>query len=306
VTTAASRTFPLVPRHRLSGLPFGSARSTRRGRGSDLAGSRAYVPGDPISTIDWRASARLSSARGDDEFVVRERFADEAPYVVVAADRRPSMSLYPDWSPWLDKPEAARAATETIVASALAARGAVGYLACSDDPFWVAPRSRSPLDVIREHDRTAGFDADVDSLARAVVDLARSGSSLGAGSFVFILSDFLDPPPPELWLVGTARRWELVPVVIQDPVWEQSLPALGHVVVPIADPRDGAVLEVRLTRSEVRDERERRERARSELLTLLGSYGLDPVPIDRSEPDSVQRAFLEWADRRKRALWLRR
>jgi len=306
VTTAVRRTFPLVPRHRLSGLPFGSARSTRRGRGSDLAGSRAYVPGDPISTIDWRASARLSSARGDDEFVVRERFADEAPYVVVAADRRPSMSLYPDWSPWLDKPEAARAATEAIVASALAARGAVGYLDCSDDPFWVAPRSRSPLDVIRERDQTTAFDASVDSLGRAVTDLARSGSSLGAGSFVFVLSDFLDPPPPELWLVGTARRWELVPVVIQDPVWEQSFPALGPVVVPIVDPRDGAVLEVRLTRSEARAERERRERARTELLTLLGSFGLDPVPIDRSEPDSVQRAFLEWADRRKRALWLRR
>ena len=39
--------FPLVPRYRLTGLPFGSARSTRRGRGSDLAGFRAYVPGDP-------------------------------------------------------------------------------------------------------------------------------------------------------------------------------------------------------------------------------------------------------------------
>jgi uncharacterized protein (DUF58 family) len=306
VLDARSRTFPLVPRHRLSGLPFGSARSTRRGRGSDLAGSRAYLPGDPISTIDWRASARLSSARGDDEFVVRERFADEAPYVVVAADRRPSMSLYPDWSPWLDKPGAARTATEAIVASALAARGAVGYLACSDDPFWVAPRSRSPLDVIREHDCTTGFEAEADSLGRAIMDLARSGSSLGAGTFVFVLSDFLDPPPPELWLVGTARRWELVPVVIQDPVWEQSFPALGPVVVPIADPRDGAVLEVRLTRSEARTEREPRERARSELLTLLGSFGLDPVLIDRSEPHSVQRAFLAWAERRKRALWLRR
>src|SRR5262249_35836052 len=130
VTTAESRPFPLVPRYRLTGLPFGTARSTRRGRGGDLAGLRAYIPGDPISTIDWPASAKLSSARGDDEFVVRERFADEAPYVVVVVDRRPSMGLYPSWSPWLDKPAAVRAATETIVASALAARGAVGYLEC--------------------------------------------------------------------------------------------------------------------------------------------------------------------------------
>ena len=52
-------TFPLVPRHRLTGIPFGAALSTRRGRGMDLAGSRPYEPGDPISSIDWHASARL-------------------------------------------------------------------------------------------------------------------------------------------------------------------------------------------------------------------------------------------------------
>jgi uncharacterized protein (DUF58 family) len=304
--TTAGRTFPLVPRYRLSGLPFGTARSTRRGRGSDLAGSRAYVPGDPISTIDWRASARLSSARGDDEFIVRERFADEAPYVVVVVDRRPSMGLYPHWSPWLAKPEAVRVATETIVASALAGRGAVGYLDCANDPFWIAPRGRSPLELIRERDRTAVYDADAGSLRRGIDHLARSASSLGAGTFVFVLSDFLELPPRELWLVGSARRWELVPVVIQDPVWEQSFPSVGPVVVPIADPDDGAVLEVRLTRSEARAERERREAARSELHTMFASLGLDPVLVDRSGPDSVQRAFLEWAERRRRAMWLRR
>jgi uncharacterized protein (DUF58 family) len=309
---SVGRTFPLVPRYRLTGLPFGSARSTRRGRGSDLAGFRAYVPGDPISTIDWRASARLSTARAGDEFIVRERFADEAPRVVVVADRRPSMGLYPDWSPWLAKPEAARVATEAIVESAIAARGAAGYLDFgkrpdgSDAPFWISPRGRSPLDLIEERARTAGFDADAGSLTRGIEYLARSATSLGAGSFVFVISDFLEPPPHTLWLTAVARRWELVPVVTQDPTWEQSFPSAGPVVMPIADPRDGSVLEVRLRRSEARAERERRELARSELLTLLASLGLDPVLLDRSEPDTVQRAFLDWAERRRRALRRRR
>jgi uncharacterized protein (DUF58 family) len=290
----------------LSGLPFGTARSTRRGRGGDLAGFRAYVPGDPISAIDWRSSAKLSSARGDDEFVVRERFADEAPYVVVLVDRRPSMGLYPEWSPWLDKPAAVRAATDSIVASALAARGAVGYFECSNEQFFLAPRGRSPLEAIRARERACRFDADDDSLRRGIEQLARGGSSLGAGSFVFVLSDFLAPLPREVWLAGAARRWELVPVVIQDPVWEQSFPSVGPVVTPIADPSDGVVLEVRLTASEARAERARREGARAELLRLFASLGLDPVPVDRAEPESVQRAFLEWAERRRRALRLRR
>ncbi len=306
------RIFPLVPRYRLTGLPFGSARSTRRGRGSDLAGFRAYVPGDPISSIDWRATARLSSARGDDEFVVRERFADEAPYVVAVVDRAPSMSLYPDWSPWLSKPDAARVATEAIVASAIAARGAVGYLDWApgrdgrDDPFWISPRGRSPLELIEDRVRTAGFDAAPDSLSRGIEYLVRSAGSLGAGSFIFVLSDFLEPPSRELWLFGTSRRWEFVPVVIQDPVWEQSFPSIGPVIVPVADPRDGSVLEVRLSRSEARAERARRERSRSELLATFASLGLDPVLLDRSDQDSVQRAFLEWAERRRHSLWVRR
>src|SRR5437867_7518827 len=101
-------TFPPVPNYRLSGFPFGGSPSLRRGHGSDVAGSRAYVRGDPISTIDWRASARLSTARGRDEFVVRERYAEEAPRVVVLADRRPSMSLYGEPFPWLSKSAAVR------------------------------------------------------------------------------------------------------------------------------------------------------------------------------------------------------
>ena len=36
--------------------------------------------------IDWAASARLSAARDADAFVVRERFSDESPRVVVVTD----------------------------------------------------------------------------------------------------------------------------------------------------------------------------------------------------------------------------
>ena len=89
------QTFPLVPSRRLIGLPFGAVYSVRRGMGSDVASSRPYQPGDDVHSIDWNASARLSSALGTDEFIVRERFAEEAPRVVIVCDRRPGMALYP-------------------------------------------------------------------------------------------------------------------------------------------------------------------------------------------------------------------
>ena len=40
---------------------LGAYTSIRRGQGSDVAGSRPYRPGDHARTIDWKASARLSS-----------------------------------------------------------------------------------------------------------------------------------------------------------------------------------------------------------------------------------------------------
>src|SRR3954471_16381448 len=116
---AERQPFPLVPRWRLTGLPFGEQPSVRRGPGSDVAGSRPYVPGDPVSSIDWYATARLSAARAREEFVVRERYEHEAPRVVVVCDRRPSMALYDESLPWLSKPPAVAAVVDSIVVSTL-------------------------------------------------------------------------------------------------------------------------------------------------------------------------------------------
>src|ERR671935_1467089 len=114
----SSAVFPLIPRRRVLGLAFGGVRSARRGVGSDVASTREYRPGDQLAWMDWAASARLSAARGTDEFIVRERFADEAPRVVVLCDRRPSMSIPASPLRTLDKPRAIRAALELIGASA--------------------------------------------------------------------------------------------------------------------------------------------------------------------------------------------
>ena len=120
------RGFPLVPRRPLHGLELGPFRGVRRGVGSDPAGSRPYRPGDDVRTIDWGASARLSAARGTVEFVVRERFAEQAPRVVLVSDRRPGMALHRP--PWLAKPEVLACAERLIAESAFRARGLVGSL----------------------------------------------------------------------------------------------------------------------------------------------------------------------------------
>jgi uncharacterized protein (DUF58 family) len=291
-----SATFPLIPRRRVLGLPFGGLHSLRRGLGSDVAGSRPYQPGDDVDKIDWYASARLSLARGSEEFVVREHYADEAPRVVVLCDRRPSMSVFADGWPWLRKPEAIRHAVKMIGDSATAARGLLGYLDEADGaPYWRPPRSEAQAGLL---DAERSFGAPEDTLARGLAQLAQHRRDLPAGTFVFVLSDFLAVPSRDDWLRALERRWEIVPVVIQDPVWEQTFPDISGTAVRFVDARTGKPTLAALREREVAERREENERRRGELLWSLRALDLDPVAISSHEPRDVAYAFLNWADQR--------
>jgi uncharacterized protein (DUF58 family) len=299
---APDQAFPLVPRRRVIGLSFGAVRSARRGRGTDVAGSRPYRPGDDVRAVDWRSSARLSSARGVDEFVVRESFVEEAPRAVLVADRRPSMSLYAPPLPWLHKEAALDVASRLVLQSTLAARGYLGYVDVAEaEALWLAPRTRRELLL---HERP--FTAPDDSIERSFACLAAHRAALPQGSFVFVMSDFLAPPPETVWIDALERRWDVVPVVIQDPVWDASFPDVAGVVVPFVDARTGRTARVRLTRRETAALRERNERRRAELFRLFDAYDLQPVLVDSSEPAAVLDAFLAWAAWRQRLGSVRR
>ena len=289
-------TFPLIPRRRVLGLPLGGLHSLRRGLGSDVAGSRPYQPGDDIDKIDWYASARLSLARATEEFVVREHYAEEAPRVVVLCDRRPSMSIFDDGWPWLCKPEAIRQTARVIGDSAVAARGLLGYFDEGDgNAYWHPPRSTHELGAV---DIDRPFEASRDTLARGLRYLAEHRRDLPSGTFVFILSDFLEQPSRDEWLYALERRWEMVPVVIQDPVWEQSFPDVGGTVVPFADPETGRVTLVRFSEAEAVERRDANEGRLRDLLFALRALDMDPVVVSSHEWRDVVFAFLTWADQR--------
>jgi uncharacterized protein (DUF58 family) len=300
------RTFPLVPRRRLTGLPFGDLPSRRRGHGSEVIGSRPYEPGDPVSTIDWFASARLSEARGGDDFVVRDRAADEAPRVAIVLDRRPAMGLYPPPLPWLDKREAQRQAAMSVSASAAAARADIAALDFSGgEAWWLPPGRRDRAWLVADRAGDAPFDAPEDTMLRSLRFLEQRRTDMPGGTFLFVLSDFLADVPADAWLDAAGHGWDIVPVVIQDPVWERSWPEIGGVAVPVADPRTSRVELVRLSRRQaVRRRIENAERYAA-LLAELESLGLRPVEIDASDPSSVDDAFLAWAEERRRGKWAR-
>ena len=250
---SGSQTFQLISRRRLIGLTHGTMRSVRRGRGTEVAGSRPYRPGDDIRSIDWGASARMSSARGRRRVrrprALRRRGAARrrrrrpqrrALLLLAAAalarqgrgdavrdrhrrrQRRPGGRLRR--LPGLRRRRAVLAAAAGRAPARLPARGAGATTPAG------APRP--------------------DGVERSLEHLFEHRRNVTAGSFVFVFSDFLDPPSRETWLTAVEHLWDVIPVVIQDPVWEQSFPDVSGIVVPLRDPRSGRITHVRLTKKE--------------------------------------------------------
>ena len=200
VPSRERRTFPLVPRRRRTGLPFGDLPSRRRGHGSDVIGHRPYEPGDPVSAIDWFGDRTALGGHGRRR--VRrtpKRAADEAPRVVLVVDRRPAMGLYP-------------AAAAVVLETGGAHRGAASRSSRAPRrPAPTSPLSTSPTTRPGGSRRGAAseagwspsatarapFDAPEDTLALAIEFLGRHRANLPAGSFVFVLSDFLAAPTTE-------------------------------------------------------------------------------------------------------------
>ena len=136
--------------------------------------------------------------------------------------------------------------------------------------------------------------------ARASTSCVRHASSFPPGTFVFVLSDFVDAAPAHLWVTLRALGWDVVPVVVQDPTWEQSFPAVGGVLLPLSDPETGEERELVLT------PREARERAAANAERLQGivagftRLGFDPILLGSSDPIEIATCFEHWAERRRR------
>jgi uncharacterized protein (DUF58 family) len=293
------RVFPLVPRRRMMGVAYGSQASRRRGQGAEVAGTRPYVPGDRLAWIDWYASARASLARDDDVFVVRQHFAEIAPRVVLVVDKRPSMGLYPDDLPWLSKPRVVRETAVAVVGAVRGARAYLGYLDFDGDgaAHWIAPHRENARRIVGR--ATTDFTAPPQSVSLAIEYLLGLPSDAPSGTFVFIVSDFLEPVADALWSRVHARGWDVVPVVVQDPVWEQSFPAVGRVLLPVVDPATGRRGALRLTAREASARREANEQRLAATLTRFRHLGFDPVLLDTDDPVKIDSAFVRWAGRRR-------
>jgi uncharacterized protein (DUF58 family) len=282
--------FPFPARRRIAGSLLGEASSARRGESADIAGSRSYVPGDDPRAIDWAGSARLSAARGRDQFLVREFYEEETPVAVILCDRSPSMSAPPaPGTPFLSKPQTLARVAALVADSAFEARSQFAYFEFrGDTPFFSPPGARGARALLEDWTATPGEGGDrsADQLLRALI---AERARLPAGTLVFVLSDFA-PAPSETVVLDTG--WEVVPVVIQDPVWEQSFPleAAGLVLEQLDGP-------TRISADDAARLQHEHERRIDEIAAWSARHGFSAVVPRGYQREQLVDTFTVWASR---------
>ena len=257
----ASLTFPLVSRRRLIGLAFGSMHGARRGSGSDIAGSRPYVPGDDPHRIDWgvlgpalrRARAATSSSSASTS-PTRRRASSSASTAArdVAVPARAAVP--PQGRGRRGRARADRGQRRRVARPRRAARARRG----ADVVGWCPPtsgrrhaRARRPRAArARRAERTASPRCSSSSRSTAARSRPRASSSSSPTSSSRHRSR---RGSGRSTAAGTS-----CPVVVQDPVWEQGFPDVDRLVVPLVG-SDGRVRPVRLADGESQAWRERHE-----------------------------------------------
>ncbi len=207
----------------------GQYQSVFKGRGMAFSEVRQYVPGDDVRSIDWNVSARMNE-----------------PYVKLFTEERDrTVNLLVDMSAsgsfgsrLQAKREVAAEIAALVAFSAIKNDDRVGLIIFTDEVERFVPPMKGKKHVLRVISEILTFEPK-SSRTDLKVALEYLGRIARRRSVAFLVSDWLADGWLQLLRVA-ARRHDLVPVVIGDPM-ETELPDLG--IVDVEDLETGDVME---------------------------------------------------------------
>jgi uncharacterized protein (DUF58 family) len=175
----------LLARQLVEGLASGLHRSPHKGASVTFKQHRAYVPGDELRHLDWRAFART------DRFYIKEYEQETNLHATLAVDLSGSMG-YRGKAATLSKADYARAIARGLAALLIRQQDAVGVVTFdSKIRGHVPPRSRPGHLRVLDAALDAGAVGGETSLGAVLREL---GPRLGRRSMVLLISDCLDDP----------------------------------------------------------------------------------------------------------------
>lgn len=273
---------------RVNSLQTGAYVSHFRGRGMEFDESRPYQPGDDPRSIDWRVTARSTSA-----YTKLFREERERP-VLVVTDLRSTMHF------------ATRGCFKSVSASRAAAllawaahhRGdRLGGLIFGDTTHReLKPRlgRQAALRFVHELVGHRDWQSSGPAAGDGAETLTQAMSSLRRvarpGSLVVVISDFIGfSRNAQSYLSGVARHNEVLAVFINDPL-ERELPPPGR--YRLVSPEDELAIDTYSSAAR-RDYHNAFEKRTDELEAFCQRYGvhLMPMSTDDDPVSTLQKAL---------------
>ncbi|HET7830216.1 MAG TPA: DUF58 domain-containing protein [Candidatus Limnocylindrales bacterium] len=275
---------------RLDGLLQGEYRSLFRGPGVDLAGLRAYQPGDDVRYIDWNVTARTT------EPYIREYHEDREITAWFLLDLSPSVDFGTVGEDRLKR--TVLVDFVTTLARILTRRGnRIAAIVDTGDTRRTIPVASGRTAVLRLTDQLLAEPMRAHAPATDLAGLLEAGvRTIRRRSLVVIVSDFISQPGWERHLHLLDQRHELLAVRLIDPR-ERELPDVGIVVVQ--DAETGEQLEVDTGDRRFRERFAEAARAReADVHAAFARSGVDVLTV--STDDDLVRAIVRLSTERKR------
>ena len=222
------RRIEIITRRLVQDQMAGSYHSVFKGRGMSFDEVRPYQPGDEVRLIDWNVTART----GDP--YVKEFVEERELNVVVAVDVSSSMSTGSGAS---SRRDAAAEIAATVALSAIHNGDRVGLLLFAEGYRSFVPPKRTRGHGLRVISEVLAANPPRSAGTNLKEAIAYLGLILKRRAVVFLVSDFLDVAGMEREIRTLARRHDVIPLHVQDPL-ELEPPELGALMGE--DPEVGA------------------------------------------------------------------
>jgi len=266
------RTIEIVTERLVRDRMAGQYHSVFKGAGIAFSEVRQYIPGDDIRLIDWNVSARMN-----------------APYVkLYVEEREMTVLLLVDMSAsgrfgsaGQEKRELAAELAAVLAFSAIRNNDRVGLIIFTDQVERFVPAKKGKKHVLRVISEILSFEprSPHTNLGRGLDFLGRIARRKAVA---FLVSDFLAPPAQyERSLRIAARRHDLVPVAVTDPL-EEEIPSVG--LLEVEDPESGEVVVFDTSGPEGKAFTANNRAAREAREALFRRLSLDAIAVRTDRP----------------------
>ncbi|HET9987997.1 MAG TPA: DUF58 domain-containing protein [Kofleriaceae bacterium] len=241
-----------------------------KGRGLVFSDVRPYYAGDDVRTIDWNITARMNAPHV-------KQFVEERDRTVNLVIDMSASGFF--GSHGATKRETAAELAAVVAFSAIKNNDRVGLYIVTDKVERYVPPKKGRKHVLRVIGEILTFEPESrgTDLAKGLDFFSKVAKRR---SVVFFVSDFLSEGWERAMRIA-ARRHEIVPVVVGDPM-ESALPNVGLLV--LEDLESGAVIEVDTSKRARRDFERQALEAAARREQALRRLNLDVVTVSTDQP----------------------